>query len=113
LEGTEGLTLPPFPNDRRHLYTHFAILVKERESFIRRMIRRGVDAQRDYCSFCPKLPGFLPETANRQTPPAVSAASSLEGQVAYLPNQPSLGKPDMQRIAKNTKDALREIHHGR
>jgi dTDP-4-amino-4,6-dideoxygalactose transaminase len=107
------MTLPPFPKDRKHLYTHFAILVNERESFIHEMIRRGVDAQRDYCSFCPALPGFLPEAGNQQAPLAAPVARGLEGQVAYLPNQPSLGKSDMQRIARSVKESLQEINHGR
>jgi len=100
LQGLPGIELPPNPHDRTHLYMHYAVRIKERDRFCRTLVQRGVDAQRDYCSFCPKLPDFQP---NRWKTPV---AQRLDGTLAYLPTQPQLGKKEMQRIAQNVKEVL-------
>lgn len=102
LHGLEGIVLPPHSNDQTHLYLHYAVRVKNREKFVRRLIRRGVDAQRDYCSYCPDLPDFRTASHAFEMP----VAKSLAGTVAYLPNHPSLGKSDMRRIAEAAREVL-------
>lgn len=104
LRNADGIELPPEPSDRVHLYTHYAVRVKDREPFVRALIRRGIDAQRDYCSYCPKLPDFCSygSSAAHQTP----IARMLDGTVAYLPTQPSLGISEMECIAHAVREIL-------
>ncbi len=104
LGNIKGLETPPDPSDRTHLYMHYALSIGERERFCRGLIRRGIDAQRDYCSYCPGLPDFRPPGSllPRKTP----VAESLEGRIVYLPNQPQLSKTDMVRIAHALKGVL-------
>ena len=103
LRGVKDLGLPPDPKDRTHLYLHYAVCVKDREGFVRRLIQRGVDAQRDYCSFCPSLPDF-----RNYAPSGLKApqAQAVAGNIAYLPNQPSLKSMDMRRIACHVREIL-------
>ena len=102
LRGVKGIELPPIPHDRTHLYTHYAIRVRDRERFCKAMIRRGVDAQRDYCSFCPALPDFRSSPNRLKTP----VAQALDGTIAYLPNQPQLSSQNMSRIALAVKTVV-------
>ncbi|MCM8776635.1 MAG: DegT/DnrJ/EryC1/StrS family aminotransferase, partial [Candidatus Omnitrophica bacterium] len=92
-------------------------VLEDRERIVRMLIRKGIDAQRDYCSFCPNLPDFktAPGTAGTgsvnlscNVPGTVATARSLEGRVIYLPTQPDLGKDDMIRIARALKDVLKK-----
>lgn len=98
LEKVEGLVLPPEPKDRTHLFLHYAVRVQDRERLVRQLIRRGVDAQRDYCSSFPLLPDFPGDSSSSPI------AKGLAGNVVYLPNQPSLKKQDMLRIAKEIRN---------
>ena len=133
IQGTPGITLPPAFTDRTHLYLHYAVKINDRENFVRRLIRLGVDAQRDYCSFCPELADFhtysqnedgdgvilrpagpkdLPSNRDSSPPSAsqndrsVSNAKKLKNQIVYLPNHPSLGKNEILEIGHRVKKVL-------
>ena len=104
LKDVTGLSLPPQLSDRDHLFTHYAIQIPRREPWVRALIRKGVDAQRDYCSFCPKLPDF--HSPRSRVPFPVPTAEGLDGRVAYLPSHPRIGKPDIIRIADTVKEVM-------
>ena len=104
LKGVNSIQLPPRLSDRTHLFIHYAIRVPHREQWVRALMRSGIDAQRDYCSFCPALPDFRPPRSRIPLP--TPTAEGLDGKVAYLPNQPSLGRTDMQRIAQAVRKVL-------
>ena len=108
LKKVDSIQLPPRPSDRTHLFMHYAIRVTNRERWVRALIRSGIDAQRDYCSFCPKLPGLGPPAS--RVPYDTPVAESLDQTVLYLPNQPSLNLADMRRIAQIVKK-LAEYDH--
>lgn len=100
LRGFDGIHLPAGPPSGKSIFYHYAVQVKDRETFIRRLVLKGVDAQTDYCSSCQDL-GLCREYRSD-----CPVASYLSRTIAYLPNHPSLTKEDMVVIAQKVKTIL-------
>lgn len=100
LRGVDALDLPAAPPSGKGIFFHYAVQVEDRETFIRRLVLKGVDAQKDYCSSCPDL------DLSREYRSDCPVASYLSRTTAYLPNHPSLNKEDMVAIARKVKTIL-------
>ena len=76
-----------------HIRYHHAVRFAERDRWVSRLFKSGIDAQKDYCTDCSRLEPF------RERRQAFSVAARLSKEVLFFPNQPSLQSKDMKAIA--------------
>jgi dTDP-4-amino-4,6-dideoxygalactose transaminase len=82
-----------------HIYLYFRVLVEDTQKFRRRLLKRGVDTQRDDMCACNRLDIFKEETKS------CPVAESLPARSVEIPNNVSLSRADLDYIIRAVKEA--------
>jgi dTDP-4-amino-4,6-dideoxygalactose transaminase len=99
LAGAPGLTLPPDPSDRLHVYYQYCVYPGDRAGVVRRCLRRGLDVEYHHMDVCPDLPLFAPAAV--AAPGARRTMDALQ-----IPIHAGLGPDDLERVARRFRAAL-------
>jgi dTDP-4-amino-4,6-dideoxygalactose transaminase len=99
LSGLPGVSVPPTPADRVHVYYQYCAYVPDRDATVRRCLRRGLDVEFHHMDVCPDLPLFS-ESAPI-APGARRTAHALQ-----LPVHAGLSDADLRRVADRVRRAL-------
>ena len=91
LAGTKGIILPPFREDRSHIYWYYPIQHAKRHELVAYAMRHGCDLAESHHRNCADLPCF--QQFYRDCPNARAAAAS----VVYLPTYPGYPIRDVRR----------------
>jgi len=75
LRDIEELTLPPFVEDGRHIYTYYPLQAPDRAALIREMVRSGRDVAVQHLRNCNEIEAF--DAIEGDTPNAALAASQV------------------------------------
>ena len=75
LRDIEALTLPPFFEDGRHIYTYYPLQAPDRDGLIRHMVREGRDVAVQHLRNCNEVEAFA--DIEGDTPSAAAAASQV------------------------------------
>jgi dTDP-4-amino-4,6-dideoxygalactose transaminase len=90
---------PPDPPDRIHVYYQYSAYVPDRETLVRRALRRGLDLESHHMDVCPDLPLF--QESRIDAPGARRTAESVQ-----IPVHPRLDRAAMERVAGRVRRAL-------
>ena len=90
--------VPPLAQGE-HIYLYYRVLVEETQKFRRRLLRQGVDTQRDDMCACNTLRIFAEETKS------CPVAEGLPARSIEIPNNISLSGKDLDYIAGAVKEA--------
>jgi len=105
LSGLPGVQIPFVPDEAEHVYYQYCIYAPDRDSLVRRALRRGVDVETLHVDVCASLPLFGSHPA---APNAEAAA-----QVVQLPVYASLSDRNAKRVAKKVRKLLAPNGQGR
>lgn len=100
LREVESTVVPRVPPERFHVYYQYCIYPRDRDQFVRRRIRRGIDVEMLHVDVCPSLPLF--GDCRLAAPGAERAAEAVQ-----LPVYVGLSDRQMQWIARQVRRALR------
>jgi dTDP-4-amino-4,6-dideoxygalactose transaminase len=100
LVGTKGITLPPFREDRSHIYWYYPIQHPKRHELVAYAMRQGCDLTESHHRNCADLACF--QQFHRDCPKARKAASS----VVYLPTYPGYPLRDVRRNIEAVRSYL-------
>lgn len=92
LEGVKGITLPEFSEN--NIYITFPIRVRNRDKFMRALLKKGVDTTSGY------MKPFGQDCYK---------ARKLYEEIVHLPIYPSLGFEELEFIADSIKQVCREV----
>jgi len=98
LRGVPGVSLPARPSMSGHAYYQYCFYAPDRDEFVRRAIRRGVDVETLHVDVCTRLPLFGPAT---DAPGAERASEAVQ-----LPAYVSLRTEDVMRITERIRAVL-------
>lgn len=100
LAGTKGITLPPFRDDRSHIYWYYPIQHPKRHELVAYAMRQGCDLAESHHRNCADLACF--QQFHRDCPNARKTASS----VVYLPTYPGYPLRDVRRNIEAVRSYL-------
>ena len=103
LTGLPGVSVPPAPTDRIHVYYQYCAYVPDRDRVVTRCLRRGLDVEYHHMDVCPDLPLFA--DSKTDVPGARRTADALQ-----LPVHAGLGEGDLRRVADRVRRALAADH---
>jgi len=98
LSGVTGVRIPEVPADATHVYYQYCVYAPDRDSLVRRALRRGIDVETLHVDVCSTLPLF------GDHPPATNAERAAE--VVQLPVYASLGQSNARRVARKMRRLL-------
>ena len=90
LEPLPGIRIPARPADREHVYYQYCFYAPDRDEFVRRAIRRGVDVETLHVDVCSDLDLF---GAPGRAPGATRASEALQ-----LPAYASLDEDEVRAV---------------
>jgi dTDP-4-amino-4,6-dideoxygalactose transaminase len=96
LAGVPGVRTPRVPAGSRHVYYQYCLYVPDRDSTVRRCIRRGVDLETLHVDICPSLPLFAAEAVT--CPGAERAAQAVQ-----VPIHAALSDRQIERIGRTVR----------
>lgn len=99
LGGLPGVSVPPTPVDRMHVYYQYPVYVPDRVAAVRGGLRRGLDVEYHHMDVCPELPLFA--ASRTDAPGARRTAEALQ-----VPVHAGLGARDLERVARRLRGAL-------
>lgn len=102
LAGVEGIILPPFREDRSHIYWYYPIQHPKRHELVAYALRHGCDLTESHHRNCADLPCF--KQFYRDCPNARATAES----VVYLPTYPGYPVRDVKRNIEVIRSYLSE-----
>ena len=91
LEGVEGVSLPPQPDDLSHTYSYYAVQVHDRQAVLKQMMRNYRDVAAQHLKNCADLDCFI--EFHQDCP----RARRVAGRVILLPTYPRYGRRDIER----------------
>jgi dTDP-4-amino-4,6-dideoxygalactose transaminase len=95
--------VPYVPPDAEHVYYQYCVYAPDRDSLVRRALRRGVDVETRHVDVCSALPLF---GEHPRAPNAEAAA-----QVVQLPVYASLTDRDARRVGAKIRQLLDTDRH--
>jgi dTDP-4-amino-4,6-dideoxygalactose transaminase len=95
-----GVTLPPAPADRLHVYYQFCAYVPDRDAAVRACLRRGLDVESHHMDVCPDLAIFS------GMPTAGAEGARRTAQALQLPVHAALSVDELGRVASRAHSAL-------
>jgi dTDP-4-amino-4,6-dideoxygalactose transaminase len=95
----DGVTLPPDPGDRVHVYYQYCVYPPDRDGVVRRCVREGLDVEYHHMDVCPDLPLFA---ASRVDVPGARRTSDA----LQLPIHVGLRLEDLGRVARRFQRAV-------
>ena len=96
LEGTPGVVVPSARGE--HIYLYFRVLVENSGEFRQRLLKRGVDTQRDDMCACNRLDIFAGEAKS------CPVAESLPAKSVEIPNNVNLSRENLDYIVQAVKE---------
>lgn len=99
LAGLPGVTAPPDPSDRVHVYYQYCVYVPDRDALVRRSIRSGLDVEYHHMDVCPELPLF--EGSRVECPGARRTTDAVQ-----LPIHAGLSDESVELVARRVRRAL-------
>jgi dTDP-4-amino-4,6-dideoxygalactose transaminase len=99
LSGLPGVSVPPAPLDRVHVYYQYCAYVPDRDQTVRRCLRSGLDVEHHHMDVCPDLPLFAESRA--VAPGARRTTDALQ-----LPVHAGLSSSDLDLVATRVRRAL-------
>jgi perosamine synthetase len=99
LSGLRGVSVPPAPSDRVHVYYQYCAYVPDRDETVRRCLRSGLDVEYHHMDVCPELPLFAASAT-----PAPGARRTTDA--LQLPIHSGLAPPDLERVVARVRRAL-------
>jgi perosamine synthetase len=105
LRGLEGVTLPPAPSDRTHIYYQYCAYVPDRSRLVRDCLRAGVDLEYHHMDVCPDLALF--QDQRTLTPGARRTRDAVQ-----VPIHAGLTAPQLEAVARRVRRALERRGHG-
>ena len=97
--------VPAEPAERTHVYSRYSLYGPERDVFVRRCIRRGVDIDTRQADVCTHLDLFAAERI--ETPGATRAAESVQ-----IPVYASLTDRQLRRVVSVVRKVVTAAAHG-
>jgi dTDP-4-amino-4,6-dideoxygalactose transaminase len=101
LRGMDGITLPPAPTDRVHVYYQYCVHVPNREVAVAACLRRGLDVESHHMDVCPDLPLFGGERSAQDPSGARRTTETVQ-----LPVHASLSADELRAVAHRARAAL-------
>ena len=100
LRGTPDLQIPVVPEGRTHVYYQYCLYAPDRDDFVRRCIRRGIDIETLHVDVCTELPLFA-DLKPAPAPGATRAADAVQ-----VPVYASLTDRQVRRIARTIRQTI-------
>jgi len=94
-----GVSVPPAPTDRVHVYYQYCVYVPDRDLTVQRCLRRGLDVEYHHMDVCPDLKHFA--ASKVEAPGARRTADALQ-----LPIHAGLQEGELARVASRVRDAV-------
>ena len=107
LRGEPHIEIPAVPPARVHVYYQYCLYAPDRDSFVRRCIRRGVDIETLHVDVCTEVPLFA-DLAPAPAPGAHRAADAVQ-----IPVYASLSDQQVRRTARTIRRAVRQTARAR
>jgi aminotransferase len=104
LSGLPGVSVPPAPSDRVHVYYQYCVYVPDRDAAVRGCLRQGLDVEYHHMDVCAELPLFAESKAD--VPGARRTADALQ-----IPVHAGLSDADLERVARRLTRAVGAPHH--
>jgi dTDP-4-amino-4,6-dideoxygalactose transaminase len=99
LRDLPGVRIPQVLPDRTHVYYQYCVYVPNRDDFVLRCIRRGIDVETLHVDVCTRLALF--GEPRRETPGADQAATAVQ-----LPVYAGLSGSQVRRVARGVRRVL-------
>jgi len=99
LRDLPGVRIPQVLPDRTHVYYQYCVYVPNRDDFVLRCIRRGIDVETLHVDVCTRLALF--GKPRRETPGADQAATAVQ-----LPVYAGLSESQVRRVARGVRRVL-------
>lgn len=96
----DGLSVPNCPQGVKHLYTYYALEVKDVEEVRKSLLNQGIDTKRADMRCCPPLEPFNEKAED------YPIASSLFDKIIHLPCYPSLSDRSLALMTDKIKRVL-------
>jgi perosamine synthetase len=104
LSDVPGVHVPEVPAGSEHVYYQYCLYAPDRDSLVRRALRRGIDVETLHVDVCSTLPLF------GRHPAAPNAERAAD--VVQLPVYASLGEHNARRVARRMRKLLTPDRHG-
>jgi perosamine synthetase len=101
LSGLSTAAPPYVPEGAEHVYYQYSVYTPDRDAFVRRALRRGLDVETFHVDVWPSLPHF-----QQQGAAAVMPGAAQTGNVVQIPVYASLGEGDARRVARQIRRLL-------
>jgi dTDP-4-amino-4,6-dideoxygalactose transaminase len=101
VSGLPGVSAPPVPADRVHVYYQYCLYVPDRDRTVTRCLRSGLDVEYHHMDVCPDLPLFA--ASRTDSPGARRTAQALQ-----VPVHAGLRDRDLDLVSRRLRRALEE-----
>jgi dTDP-4-amino-4,6-dideoxygalactose transaminase len=101
LSGLPGVAPPFVPEGVEHVYYQYSVYTPQRDAFVRRALRRGLDVETFHVDVWPSVPHF-----NQQGARAIAPEAERTGSVVQIPVYAALGERDARRVARKMRRLL-------
>jgi dTDP-4-amino-4,6-dideoxygalactose transaminase len=101
LRGLPGVAPPFVPDDAEHVYYQYSVYTPDRDAFVRRALRRGLDVETFHVDVWPSVPHFHQQAARAAMPGAEQT-----GSVVQIPVYAALGERNARRVARKMRRLL-------
>jgi dTDP-4-amino-4,6-dideoxygalactose transaminase len=99
LSAIPGVTVPQDPTDRVHVYYQYCVYVPDRDAFVRRAIRAGLDVEYHHMDVCSDIPLF--DASRGEYPGARRTTAAVQ-----LPVHADLSADRLSLVAGRARRAL-------
>ncbi len=100
LRGLPGVAPPFVPEDAEHVYYQYSVYTPDRDAFVRRALRRGLDVETFHVDVWPSVPHF------HQQGRAATPGAEQTGSVVQIPVYAALGERNARRVARKMRRLL-------
>jgi dTDP-4-amino-4,6-dideoxygalactose transaminase len=97
-----GITIPPIPPKRTHVYYQYCVYGPQRDELVVKCVRKGIDIETLHVDVCPEMEMFA---KSRVEPPGAPGAVKAAGAM-QIPVYSSLTDEQIQRVAKVVREVL-------
>jgi perosamine synthetase len=101
LSGLPGVDPPFVPDGAEHVYYQYSVYTPDRDAFVRRALRRGLDVETFHVDVWPAVPHFHQHGASAAAPGAAQT-----GNVVQIPVYAALGDRNARRVARKMRRLL-------
>jgi len=101
LSGLSGVAPPYVPEGAEHVYYQYSVYTPDRDAFVRRALRRGLDVETFHVDVWPSVPHFGQQNAHAAAPGAEQT-----GNVVQIPVYAALGERNARRVARKMRRLL-------